>query len=86
MTSRTQTESIGGTYHQATRPRLKLQWTHDDYADIESFEDEDTAYDHSTRVGRQVEAGLILDRVVCHLLYFYISICVKNELQLITLL
>jgi hypothetical protein len=41
-----------GWYHQATRPRLKLQWTHDDYADIESSEDEDTTYDHSTHVGR----------------------------------
>jgi hypothetical protein len=42
----------------------------------ESSEDEDTTYDHSTRVGRQVGAGPILDRVVCHLLYFSISICV----------
>jgi hypothetical protein len=63
-------------YHRATHPRLRLQWLHDDYADIESSEDEDTAYGHFTRVGRQVEAGPILDRVVCHLLYFSISICV----------
>jgi hypothetical protein len=63
-------------YHQVTHPRLRLQWSHDDYADIESSKDEDTTYDHSTRVGRQVEAGPILDRVVCYLLYFSISICV----------
>jgi hypothetical protein len=63
-------------YHRVTHLRLRLQWSHDDYADIESFEDKDTAYDHSTRVGHQVEAGPILDRVVCHLLYFSISICV----------
>jgi hypothetical protein len=63
-------------YHQATRPRLRLQWSHDDYTDIESSEDEDTAYDHSTHVGHQVGAGPILDKVVCHLLYFSISICV----------
>jgi hypothetical protein len=69
-------------YQQATRPRLKLQWTQDDYADIESSEDEDTAYNHSTRVGRQVGAGPILDRVVCHLLYFYILICVTMNYNL----
>jgi hypothetical protein len=44
-------------YHQATRSRLKLQWTHDDYANIESSKDEDTTYDHSTHVGRQVGVG-----------------------------
>jgi hypothetical protein len=54
-------------YQGVTRPRLRLQWTKADYADIESSEDEDTAYDHTTHVGRQVEAGPILDRVVCHL-------------------
>jgi hypothetical protein len=63
-------------YHRATHPRLRLQWSLDDYVDIESSEDEDTAYDHSTRVGRQVEEGPILDRVAYHLLYFSISICV----------
>jgi hypothetical protein len=53
-TSRTRTEykRYQAWYHQATRPRLMLQWTHDDYTDIESSEDEDTAYDHSTHVGR----------------------------------
>jgi hypothetical protein len=50
-----------------TRPRLRLQWTEADYVDIESSEDEDTVYDHTTHVGRQVEAGRILDRVICHL-------------------
>jgi hypothetical protein len=54
-------------YHKATHPRLRLQWLEDDYADIESSEDEGTAYDHATRVGRQVDTGPILDRVVCHL-------------------
>ena len=50
-------------YQRATRYRLRLQWTEDDYADIESS-DEDTAYDQTTHVGRQVEVGPILDRVV----------------------
>jgi hypothetical protein len=54
-------------YHGVTRSRLRLQWSQADYADIESYEDEDTVYDHTTHVGRQVEAGPILDRVVCHL-------------------
>jgi hypothetical protein len=51
-------------YQGATRSRLKLQWTGDDYTDIESSADEDTTYDLATRVGMQVEAGPILDRVV----------------------
>jgi len=34
-----------------------------DYADIESSDDEDTVYDHSTREGRVVEAAPMLDRV-----------------------
>ena len=42
-------------YQRATHYRLRLQWTEDDYADIESSDDEDTAYDQATRVGRQVE-------------------------------
>ena len=46
-------------YQRATCCRLRLQWTQDDYADIESFDDEDTAYDQTTRVGRQVEVGPI---------------------------
>jgi hypothetical protein len=51
-------------YQQATRCRLKTQWTHDDYTDIESIDDEATAYDEATRVGTQVDSAPILDRVV----------------------
>jgi hypothetical protein len=51
-------------YQQATRCRLKTQWTHDDYADIESTDDEATTYDEATRVGTQVKIAPILDRVV----------------------
>jgi hypothetical protein len=43
-------------YQAVTRPRLRLQWTKADYADIESSEDEDTAYNHSNRASTQVEA------------------------------
>ena len=57
-------------YQRATRCRLRVQWTEDDYTDIESSDDEDTTYDQSTRVGRQVEAGPILDRVVSQSPYF----------------
>ena len=39
-------------YQCATRCRLRIQWTEDDYADIESSDDKDTAYDQTTRVGR----------------------------------
>lgn len=48
-----------------TRTKLKAQWTQADYADIQSSEDEDTAYDIATRAGTVVEAAPILDRVVC---------------------
>ena len=51
-------------YQGATHYRLRLQWIEDDYADIESSDDEDMAYDQTTRVGRLVKAGPILDRVV----------------------
>jgi len=57
-------------YQRSTRCRLRLQWTEADYADIESSDDEDTTYDRSTRAGRQVEAGPILDRVVSQSTYF----------------
>ncbi|XP_034583403.1 protein MAIN-LIKE 1 isoform X2 [Setaria viridis] len=50
-------------YQGATRHRLRAAWTEDDYADIHSSDDEDTVYDQSTRAGRQVEAGPILDRM-----------------------
>ena len=63
-------------YQRATRCRLRLQWTEDDYANIESSDDEDTAYDQSTRAGRQVEAGPILDRVVSQLSYFSMLSCI----------
>jgi hypothetical protein len=57
-------------YKGVTRPRLRLQWTHGDCANIESPKDEDMTYDWTTRVGRQVEAGPVLDRVVHHLDFF----------------
>ena len=63
-------------YQRATRCRLRLQWIEDDYADIESSNDEDTTYYQSTRVGRQVEAGQILDRVVSQLPYFSTLSCI----------
>uniref|UniRef100_K3YLZ9 Aminotransferase-like plant mobile domain-containing protein n=1 Tax=Setaria italica TaxID=4555 RepID=K3YLZ9_SETIT len=49
--------------NSATRHRLREAWTQDDYAEIQSSDDEDTVYDQSTRAGRQVEAGPILDRM-----------------------
>ena len=52
------------------------QWPEDDYADIESSDDEDMTYDQTTRVGRQVEAGPILDRVVSQLPYFSMLSCI----------
>jgi hypothetical protein len=51
-------------YQGATRCKLRQQWTTDDYADIDSSDDEDTKYDQSTRLGTQVEVAPILDRVV----------------------
>ena len=51
-------------YTCATRTKLKGQWTQADYANIESSDDEDTSYDLAMRVGTQVEAAPILDRVV----------------------
>ena len=59
-------------YQCATCCRLRVLWIEDDYADIESSDDEDMTYDQSTRVGRQVEAGPILDRVVSQLPYFFL--------------
>ena len=63
-------------YQRATRCRLRVQWTEDDYADIKSSNDEDTAYDQSTLAGRQVEAGPILGRVVSQLPYFSTLSCI----------
>ena len=63
-------------YQRATRCRFRVQWTEDDYANIESSDDEDTTYDQTTRVGRQVEAGPILDRVVSQLPYFSTLSCI----------
>lgn len=50
----------GGRRHRSWRQ----QWIADDYVDIDSFDDEGTAYDQSTRLGTRVEAAPILDRVV----------------------
>ena len=63
-------------YQRATRCRLRVQWTEDDYADIESSDNEDTTYDQTTHVGRQVEIGPIMDRVVSQLPYFSMLSCI----------
>ena len=63
-------------YQRVTRCRLRLQWTEDNYADIESSDDEDTTYDQSTHAGRQVEVGPILDIVVSQLSYFSMLSCI----------
>ena len=63
-------------YQRVTCCRLRVQWTEDDYADIKSSDDEDTAYDQTTRVGRQVEAGPISNRVVSQLPYFSMLSCI----------
>ena len=63
-------------YQRATHCRLRIQWTEDDYADIESSDNENTAYNQTTRVGRQMEAGPILDRVVSQLPYFSMLSCI----------
>ena len=63
-------------YQHETCCRLRVQWTEDDYADIESSNDEDTAYDQSTRAGRQGEVGPIMDRVVSQLTYFSTLSCI----------
>ena len=73
-TSRTWNVSTGAT-KLGTKVRHVAGWGYngqkDDYADIESSDDEDTAYDQTTRVGRQVDTGPILDRVVSQLPYFF---------------
>jgi hypothetical protein len=51
-------------YAGVTRCRLKGQWTTADYAEQESTDDEDTAFDIAARHGSQIEAAPILDRVV----------------------
>ena len=58
------------------RCRMRVLWIEDDYTNIESSDDEDTAYDQSTRARRQVEAGPILDRVVSQLPYFSTLSCI----------
>ena len=47
-----------------TRCKLKGQWTAADYAEQESSDDEDTAFDIAARHGSQIEAAPILDIVV----------------------
>ena len=63
-------------YQPATRCKLRVQWTEDDYTDIKSSDDKDTTYDQSTHAERQVEAGPILDSVVSQLLYFSMLNCI----------
>jgi hypothetical protein len=50
-------------YQGATRTKLRSQWINVDYTNIDLSDDEDTTYDQSTRVSRQVETAPILDRV-----------------------
>jgi hypothetical protein len=66
-------------YQGMTHCRMRLQRTEDDYANIDSSSDEDTAYDQTTRVGRQVEAGPILDKVVSQLPYFPMLSCIPIQ-------
>ena len=51
-------------FHGVTRYRLRQAWTRDDYAEIQSSDDENTPYDIRTREGQDVEVAPILDRVV----------------------
>jgi hypothetical protein len=51
-------------YAGVTRCKLKGQWTAADYAEQESSYDEDTSFDIAARLGSQIEAAPILDRVV----------------------
>jgi hypothetical protein len=51
-------------YAGVTRCKLKGQWTAADYAEQESSDDEDTSFDIAARLGSQIEAAPILDRVV----------------------
>ena len=73
-------------YQGATRCRLRPQWIEDDYANIESSDDEDTSYDLATRAGMQMEAAPILDRVVMSTLipsFKYEDSYVFRDLELI---
>jgi hypothetical protein len=51
-------------YAGVTRCKLKGQWTTADYAEQESLDDEDTAFDIAAWLGSQIEDAPILDRVV----------------------
>jgi hypothetical protein len=51
-------------YAGATRCKLKGQSTAADYAEQESSDDGDTSFDIAARLGSQIEAAPILDRVV----------------------
>jgi hypothetical protein len=51
-------------YAGVTRCKHKGQWTAADYAEQESSDDEDTAFDIAARHGSQIEAAPNLDRVV----------------------
>ena len=51
-------------YAGVTRCKLKGQWIAADYAEQESSDDEDTSFDIAARLGSQIEAAPILDRVV----------------------
>jgi hypothetical protein len=68
-------------YHSATRYRLRQAWTHEDFAEINSSDDENTPYDIHTRQGPDVEIAPVLDRVVSTyplLLYYSVRACVLS--------
>jgi hypothetical protein len=51
-------------YAGVTRCKLKGQWIAADYVEQESSNDEDTSFDIAARLGSQIEAAPILDKVV----------------------
>jgi hypothetical protein len=51
-------------YAGVTRCKLKGQWTAIGCAEQQSSDDEDTSFDIAARLGSQIEAAPILDRVV----------------------
>ena len=65
-------------YQQATRCRLRKQWTCVDYANIDSTDDEGMTYDKATRLGTQVEVAPVLDRVVILTCLFLLSLLLSH--------
>lgn len=57
-----------------TRCKLKGQWTATDYAEQQSSDDEDTSFDIAARLGSQIEAAPILDRVGNSMLVYVVEL------------